>query len=75
MNNFTCQDIGLAAFIKSCGGTVELVKEGDHFLFEFVEKSKCEKLAGQYWNKQAIGNVKEYEEAKQTLITMVRNKK
>lgn len=74
MKKFTCQDIGLAAYLKSCGGTVELVKEGDHFLFAFVEQVKCEQLANKYWNKQAVGNIKNYEESKQTLITMIKNK-
>lgn len=75
MNNFSCQDISLAAYLKSCELSVELVKEGDHFLFEFAEQDQCEKLANNYWNKTAVGNIKEYEESKQTLITMIKNKK
>jgi hypothetical protein len=73
LKKFTCQDIGLAAYLKSRGGTVELVKEGDHFLFTFIEQEKCEQLANKYWNKQAVGNIKDYEESKQTLITMIKN--
>jgi len=75
LNSFTCQDIGLAAYLKSCGGTVRLIKEQDHFLFEFVEQPKCELLSNQYWNKQALGNIKEYEDAKQSLISMIKNKR
>lgn len=76
MKSFCCQDIGLASYLKSCGAIVlDLVREDNHFLFEFREQDKCEELAGRYWNKQAVGNIKEYEEAKQTLITMIKNKK
>lgn len=75
MKKFTCQDIGLAAYLKSCGGTVELIKEGNHCLFEFDEQSQCEHLANLFWNNQANGNIKDYEEAKQTLISMIKNKR
>ncbi len=74
MSSFTCQDISLAAYLKSCGETVELVRENDHFRFIFTKCDHCKELADKYWNKQAISNIKEYEEAKQTLITMIKNK-
>lgn len=74
MKKFTCQDIGLAAYLKSCGEAVNLIKERDHCLFEFAEQDQCERLANLFWNKQATGNIKEYEESKQTLITMIKNK-
>jgi len=73
MKKFSCMDIGLASYLKSHGGTVELVRENDHFLFEFAEYELCEQLAKKYWNKKAIGNIKDYEEAKQTLISMIKN--
>jgi hypothetical protein len=76
MKSFFCQDISLASYLKACGGTIiNLVREDDHYLFEFAEQNQCEQLANQYWNKQAVGNIKEYEEAKQTLISMVKNKR
>lgn len=74
MKTFKCQDISLASWLKSCGATViQLIKEDNHYLFEFNEQKQCEELANKYWNKQAIGNIKDYEEAKQTLISMVKN--
>jgi len=76
MKIFRCQDIGLASFLKLSGAVViDLVHERDHFLFEFDEQNKCNQLASDFWNKKAVGNIKEYEEAKQTLISMIKNKK
>lgn len=73
---FVCQDIALASYLKSCGTTIaNLIWEDGHYLFEFVEQKQCEDLANQYWNKKAIGNIKEYEESKQTLISMIKNKR
>ena len=43
--------------------------------FEFNEIKQCERLSNLYWNKKAIGNIAEYENSKQALISMIRNKR
>lgn len=76
MNKFSCQDISLASYLKSCGEIIEdLVRENNYCLFVFENYNRCSKLAINFWNSQAIGNIKQYEEAKQTLISMVKNKR
>ncbi len=76
MKKFECQDIALASYLRSCGATIiNLIREDNHYLFVFAEQNQCEQLANQFWNKQAVGNISEYESCKQSLISMIKNKR
>ncbi len=76
MKTFTCQDIALASYLKSKGMIIiELIRENNYYLFAFDKYEDCDKLANSYWNGIAEGNIKKFEEAKQTLISMIKNKR
>lgn len=73
-NVFRTKDLYLSAFLCAKSQALEQVdRENGICWFAFEDKTKCEKLANEYWAGKALCNVKAFTDALRTLKDRIYN--